>query len=160
MRSTVMIGAAVAVMMATGIAMPRTAQARDQQSTTDFVGKWDRDKDQTLDLAEVNRAAATRFTQLDRDKDGTLDKKEAAKAGVARDEFAKFDRDNDGTLDRKEYRAAVEQHFKAADRDKDGSIDEAELGTPEGQALHRFLSPAGAQTASRAHAGQGGAATR
>jgi Ca2+-binding EF-hand superfamily protein len=157
MKSPVLIAAAFAT-VALGLSAP--SQARDQKSNAaDFVKKWDPDKDGTLDLAEVKKAATARFKQLDPDKDGTLDQKEAAKAGIGKADFAKADPDNDGTIDLNEYLALVEQRFNAANPDNDGTIDEAELKTPAGQALLRMLSRSGAPK-STARAERSGSTTR
>jgi len=57
------------------VASPFVLQAR-ADSATNAVAAWDTDHDGTLDLAEVNKAAAAEFDKLDVDHDGTLDMKE------------------------------------------------------------------------------------
>jgi hypothetical protein len=54
---------------------PVALQAR-ADSATDGIAMWDQDHDGTLDLAEINKAAAAEFDKLDVDHDGTLDMKE------------------------------------------------------------------------------------
>ncbi len=58
-------------------------------SAADVVKSLDTDGDGTLDLAEIQKAAAVRFDALDPDHDGTIDKKEAAKAHITAAEFGK-----------------------------------------------------------------------
>jgi Ca2+-binding EF-hand superfamily protein len=66
-----------------------------------FIQQWDPDKDGTLSLDEVKKAAEAKFDALDKDKDGTLDAKEL-RGLVSKSEMAKLDPDKDGTLDKKE----------------------------------------------------------
>jgi EF hand len=102
----------------------------------DLVKMFDTDKDGTLDLAEVKKAASDLFTKLDRDHDGTLDKRELAGRLSAKELAAA---DHDGTLTADEYLAVVEQRFNAADPDKDGTLDAKELNSGAGRALLRLL---------------------
>jgi hypothetical protein len=104
----------------------------------DLVRMFDTDKDGTLDLAEVKKAASGLFTKLDRDHDGTLDKRELA-GRLSAKELAAADPDHDGTLTADEYLAVVEQRFNAADPDKDGTLDAKELNSGAGRALVRLL---------------------
>jgi Ca2+-binding EF-hand superfamily protein len=103
-----------------------------------FIQQWDPDKDGTLSLDEVKKAAEARFDALDKDKDGTLDAKEL-RGLVSKSEFTKLDPDKDGTLDKTEYQALVAQRFQAADPDKDGTLDKKELNSRAGKALMRLL---------------------
>jgi hypothetical protein len=98
----------------------------------------DTDKDGTVDLAEVKKAASDLFAKLDRDHDGTLDKRELAGRLSARD-LAAADPDHDGTLTKDEYLAVVEQRFNAANSDSDGTLDAKELATKAGRSLLRLL---------------------
>lgn len=102
------------------------------------IRTFDTDKDGTLDLAEVKKAASALFAKLDRDHDGTVDKRELAGRLSAR-ELAAADPDHDGTLTAEEYLAVVEQRFNAANPDKDGTLDIKELNSRAGQALLRLL---------------------
>jgi len=74
------------------------------------VSKYDRDSDQTLDLAEVNTAAS-----------------------------ARFERNHDGTLSKDEYLALVQKMFRQADVDHDGTLDAKELHSTAGQRLQRLI---------------------
>jgi hypothetical protein len=98
----------------------------------------DTDKDGTVDLAEVKKAASDLFAKLDRDHDGTLDKRELAGRLSAKD-LAAADPDHDGTLTKDEYLAVVEQRFNAANSDSDGTLDAKELATKAGRSLLRLL---------------------
>jgi EF hand len=107
-------------------------------SAANPIKLFDTDKDGTLDLAEVKKAASALFAKLDRDHDGTLDKRELA-GRLSAKEFAVADPDHDGTLTAAEYLAVVEQRFNAANPDKDGTLDARELNTRAGQALLQLL---------------------
>jgi Ca2+-binding EF-hand superfamily protein len=98
----------------------------------------DPDRDGTLDLREVKRAASALFHKLDGDKDGTLTLKEL-RGRLGRAEFRKADPDRDGTLSKREYLAVVEGRFRAANPDRDGTLDARELASPRGRALLRLL---------------------
>src|ERR1700738_4915987 len=99
---------------------------------------FDTDKEGTLDLAEVKKAASALFAKLDRDHDGTLDRRELA-GRLSAGELAAADPDHDGTLTADEYLAIVEQRFNAANADSDGTLDAKELATKAGQKLMRLL---------------------
>ena len=114
--------------------LPAPAAAR----RGDPIRMFDTDKDGTLDLAEVKKAASALFAKLDRDHDGSLDKRELA-GRLAAGELAAADPDHDGTLTQDEYLAVVEQRFNAADPDKDGTLDRKELNSKAGQALLHLL---------------------
>jgi Ca2+-binding EF-hand superfamily protein len=99
---------------------------------------FDTDNDDTLDLAEVKKAASALFAKLDPDHDGTLDAREL-RGRLSAKELAAADPDHDGTLTLDEYLAVVEQRFNAANPDKDGTLDAKELSSPAGRALLRLL---------------------
>lgn len=98
----------------------------------------DSDHDDTLDQAEVRRAAEAKFDKLDIDHDGTIDRTEAG-SRFGKNAFGKADSDSDGTLDKAEYLSVVDARFKAADSDKDGTVSVAELQTKSGRALARLV---------------------
>jgi Ca2+-binding EF-hand superfamily protein len=103
-----------------------------------FIQQWDPDRDGTLDINEIRKAAEARFDSLDRSKDGKLDRKEAAGVVSAR-EFSAANPDKDATLEKNEYMVLVEARFKAANPDNDGTLDAKELASPAGRALMRLL---------------------
>ncbi len=105
----------------------------------DVVKTLDADSDGTIDLAEAQKAAGTKFDALDADHDGTIDKKEAAVAHITGGQLAKADSDKDATLDKTEYLALVQARFTKADTDHDGTLTAAELATPAGKALTALL---------------------
>jgi hypothetical protein len=93
---------------------------------------------QTLDLAQVKRAADAYFAKLDKDGDGTVDAVELR--GVITPAALKAaDPDNDGTLSKREYLALAEKLFRAADANHDGTVTAAELATQAGQRLLRVI---------------------
>src|SRR5215831_12683204 len=103
------------VVVALIMALPLALEAR-ADSSTQLIAMWDADHDKTLDLTEVNKAAAAEFDKLDVDHDGTLDMKELGHR-MTRAEFLAADKDRDGTLDKAEYEAIVTERFHAAERD-------------------------------------------
>lgn len=131
----------VAVVLFVAIA-PLAAYAQGKPpaagSVDAFLQQWDPDKDGTLSLDEVKKAAEAKFDALDKDKDGTLDLKELRNL-VAKNDFTKADPDKDGTLDKTEYQALVAARFQAADPDKDGTLDKKELSSRAGKALLKLL---------------------
>jgi Ca2+-binding EF-hand superfamily protein len=102
------------------------------------IKMFDPDNDGTLDLAEVQQAAAATFAKLERDKDGTLDAREL-RGRISAKQLAAADPDRDGTLTQDEYLALAGQLFKATDPDNDGTLDAKELGSPAGRALLRLM---------------------
>jgi Ca2+-binding EF-hand superfamily protein len=128
------VGIVAAVMIATApLALPARAD-----NTTEVIAMWDQDHDGTLDLNEINKAAAAEFDKLDVDHDGTLDMKELGHR-VTRAEFLAADKDKDGTLDKAEYESIVAERFRAANPDKDATIEGKELQTAAGRRLMELL---------------------
>jgi Ca2+-binding EF-hand superfamily protein len=114
------------------------AQSAGATPGSGIVSKYDKDSDQTLDLAEVKDAASAHFDKLDKDADGTLDSKEVKRV-IGAKTFKAADPDNDGTLSKDEYLALVERLFKKADVDNDGTLTAAELKSPSAHALKRLI---------------------
>lgn len=98
----------------------------------------DTDKDHTLSLSEVLKAAARKFARMDMDHDKTLDPDEMVGIMTHQNAIA-TDRDYDGTLDHSEYLALTRTLFQAADEDHDGTLDSDELSTTAGVALVALL---------------------
>lgn len=99
----------------------------------------DRDRDGTIDLDEVKRAAALLFGQLDRQRTGKLSRAQLGRGRMTLAEFSWADRDHDGTLTKDEYLALVERQFRAADLDRDGTVSAAEFKARSGLPLRRLL---------------------
>lgn len=102
------------------------------------IAMFDTDKDGTLDLDEVKKAASALFAKLDRDHDETLEQGEL-KGRLNAKQLSAADPDHDGKLTLDEYLAVVEQRFHAADQDNDGTLDAKELSSRAGQALLHLL---------------------
>lgn len=94
--------------------------------------------DGTLDLAQMEAAAAAAFEKLNKDGDTTLDYSEA-KERLSRDAFLAADPDADKTLSKQEYVEMAEKLFNAADTNNNGVLDAKELRSHAGQALLRLL---------------------
>jgi Ca2+-binding EF-hand superfamily protein len=107
-------------------------------SAPGVVAKYDKDSDQTLDLAEVKAAASAHFDKLDKNADGTLDSKEVAGV-IGQKTFKSADPDNDGTLSKDEYLALVEKLFNKVDVDHDGTLSVQELKSKTAHALKRLI---------------------
>ena len=125
------------VVVALIMALPVALKAR-ADSSTQLIAMWDSDHDKTLDLAEVNKAAAAEFDKLDVDHDDTLDMRELGHR-ITRAEFLAADKDRDGTLDKEEYEAIVTERFHATNRDNDTTIEAKELRTRAGRRLLALL---------------------
>jgi hypothetical protein len=108
------------------------------QSASDVVAKYDKDNDQTLDLKEVQAAAAAHFDKLNKDSDTTLEANEV-KGVLGPHAFQAADTNHDGSLTKDEYLALVEKLFLKADTNHDGTLDAAELKTKSGRALKRLI---------------------
>jgi hypothetical protein len=128
-----LITAAVAL-----VVIPFLAPSARADSVSAFLAKWDPDHDQTLELAEINKAADAQFDKLDLDHDGTLSRKELGHR-VTKAEFEAADTDHDGKLEKAEYETIVARRFKAANPDNDETIDIAELKTAAGRRLLQLL---------------------
>lgn len=99
----------------------------------------DRDRDGTIDLEEVKRAAALLFERLDRHRTGRLSRTQLGRGRMTVAEFSWADRDHDGTVTKDEYLALVERQFRAADLDHDGTVSRAEFKARSGLPLRRLL---------------------
>ena len=99
---------------------------------------YDADHDGTLDLAEMEAAAAAAFNRLNSDADRTLDYTEA-KGSINKKAFMGGDPDNDGTLTKEEYLRLAEKLFNGADLNKDGVLDARELNSCAGRTLQKLL---------------------
>lgn len=128
--AAILVGAPLALFAGSALARP--------VATERTLARLDPDKDGTLDLREVRRAASALFLRLDEDNDGTLTFQELRRR-LRRADFRKADPDRDGTMSQREYLALVARRFRAADADRDGTLDARELASPRGQALLRLL---------------------
>jgi hypothetical protein len=135
MSRTSLVAATLAVALSLSCFSP--AALADPPSN-DVVSKYDRDKDKTLDIAEVKAAAAAHFDKLDRDGDQTLESNEVKKI-LGPKAFKAADTDHDGTLSKDEYLALVEKLFHEADTDHDGTLTAEELKSKSGRALQRLI---------------------
>ena len=93
------------------------------------IQELDSDKDLTLDLSEVRKAAGDMFDRLERDHDGTIEPKEIGPR-ISKRDFASADADHDGTLTKDEYVALAEKLFRAADVGGHGELGERSFKRP------------------------------
>jgi EF hand len=114
---------------------PLIPQAR-ADSASDVIAMWDPDHDGTLDLAEINKAAAAEFDKLDLDHDGTLDMKELGQH-VASAEFQAADQGRHARQGRICIDCSLRVH--AANPDNDATIDAKELRTAASAPLMELL---------------------
>jgi len=96
-----------------------------QAAGGDFGG-LDRDKNGTLEQAEVEEAAPEVFKKADGSGDGTLDRNEFKAAGGSSARFDLIDADKNGRIDPDEFREAMIERFKQVDTGRDGRIDTQE----------------------------------
>jgi len=108
------------------------------QARQSAIQALDTDKDGTLDLDEVTKAAEAVFVRLNKDQDDTLDREELGSLLTAQ-EFVAADPDKDSTLTKEEYVALATKLFKQADVDGDGKLEAKELNSKAGRALLRLI---------------------
>src|SRR5215471_18675003 len=92
------------------IAIPTQAQA-ERFNVEAFIQQWDADRDGTLSLEEVRKAATARFEALDRRHKGILTRTQLA--GVLTfQQFREANADKQGALDLNEFLSVVEKLFR------------------------------------------------
>ena len=94
----------------------------------------DRDRDGTLDIDEVKRAAAAKFDELDTEHLGVV-RTAKLRRRLSRSELAA----HKGEISKNDYLAIVQKRFDAADADHDGTLSRAEFRSLAGLALRRLL---------------------
>lgn len=123
-------GAALAAIALT--ATPAFAQSK--MSGADIIKKYNKDNDQTLELAEVINLGVKLFQEINPDGDTTLESNETA-GRITEKDWQRANKDGDKTLEMDEWLSILRKRFAKANPDKDGSLDAAELDTPAGQAV-------------------------
>src|SRR5262249_21379856 len=119
------------------IAIPTQAQA-ERFNVEAFIQQWDADRDGTLSLEEVKKAATARFEALDRRHKGILTRTQLAGV-LSFQQFREANADKQGALDLNEFLSVVEKLFRAADKDNDGTLDKKELESSAGKALLKLF---------------------
>lgn len=105
-----------------------------------FIQTYDTDRDGTVSLEEIDKAAEARFRIVDADHDGTVDQKEIAPVGLSDQDFTTFDGDDkDKKIQKSEYMAMVKQRFAAANPNKNKELGKDELSSTAGQDLMRLV---------------------
>jgi Ca2+-binding EF-hand superfamily protein len=132
-RRTLVLGVLVC-----GGALPWEVPAFARSSRPASFAAIDADRDGTLDLDEVKKAAAALFDKLDADHDGTLTRRELRRPLSAAD-LGSGQAEKQGTLTKEDFLAIVERRFQAADTDHDGTLSPAEFRSRAGLALWRLL---------------------
>jgi len=99
---------------------------------------FNRDSDQTLEIAEVIDAATRLFAQINSDGDLTLERKEV-EGRLTDADWKAVNKDNDNTLEMDEWLTIVRQRFNAADANKDGKLTVQELDSAPGQLLIKLI---------------------
>lgn len=127
MKLTLKIGAAVA-------AFAFAATPALAATGADVIKSINKDKDDTLEIAEVIHAGVVTFAAINPDGDTTLESGET-KGRLTEKDWKKANKDGDDTLEADEYLQIVRARFKAADANKDGKLSAAELDSKAGQAL-------------------------
>jgi hypothetical protein len=107
-------------------------------SGVEALKHFNRDSDQTLEIAEVIAAATELFHQLDTNNDMTLSVKETA-GRLTADEWKIVNKDEDQSLELDEWLTIVRQRFNAADVNKNGKLTAQELDSPVGQSLIKLI---------------------
>jgi EF hand len=130
-RRVLLVPAAILVM----ILMASSAWAI---SGVEALKYFNRDSDQTLEIAEVIAAATKLFHQLDTNNDMTLSSKETA-GRLTEDEWKIVNKDEDQSLELDEWLTIVRQRFNAADTNKNGKLTAQELDSPADQSLIKLI---------------------
>ena len=109
----------------------------------DVLKMFNRDSDQTLEIAEVINAAAKVFAQISPehgypDNHLTLERKET-EGRLTDDDWKAVNKDNDNTLEMDEWLTIARQRFNAADANKDGKLTVQELDSAAGQLLIKLI---------------------
>ncbi len=94
-----------------------------------LIGRFDANKNGTLEASEVPDRMKEHFAEIDTNKDGSLSKEElvARFQGMADHHFAEKDKNGDGMLDAIEVGPERWQHLSAADTNGDGKVSKEEL---------------------------------
>lgn len=129
MNFRIAAGAAIAVAL---ISAPAVAQTK--MSGAEIIKKYNKDKDETLELAEVINLGVKLFEEINPDGDTTLESNETA-GRITEKDWKRANKDGDKTLEMDEWLSILRKRFEKANPDKDGSLDAAELDTPAGQAV-------------------------
>lgn len=106
--------------------------AQTKMSGAEVLKKYNKDGDQTLELAEVIHLGSKLFHEINPDGDTTLESNETA-GRITDKEWKQANKDGDKTLEMDEWLSILRKRFNKANPDKDGSLDAAELDTPAGQ---------------------------
>lgn len=128
MNFRIVAGAAVAVLALA--AAPAFAQTK--MSGAEVIKKYNKDNDQTLELAEVINLGVKLFEEINPDGDTTLESNETT-GRITEKDWKQANKDGDKTLEMDEWLSILRKRFNKANPDKDGSLDAAELDTPAGQ---------------------------
>lgn len=128
MNVRIAAGAAVAALAL--IASPAVAQTK--MTGAEVLAKYNKDGDNTLELAEVIHLGSKLFSEINPDGDTTLESGETAGRLTEKD-WKQANKDGDKTLEMDEWLSILRKRFNKANPDKDGSLDAAELDTPAGQ---------------------------
>jgi len=94
--------------------------------------------DATVTQADVEKAAADRFTQMDANHDGSLSVDEQPFGG------RRFGGGEPGPMSKDQFVASQVQRFQRQDADKDGKLTKAERDAFRAQMMQRFQQGGGA----------------
>ena len=126
-RRMISLGVVAAVSLAaTGSAFALTGK--------EFLSKYNKDKDNTVEIVEAIALGTKVFKAINPDKDKTLEAAET-KGRLTDEDWAAVNKDGDKTLELDEWLIIVRKRFNDADANKDGKLTEAELDAPAGQQL-------------------------
>jgi Ca2+-binding EF-hand superfamily protein len=118
---------------------PPVSELRAQRPNINaFLERYDTDRDGTLSLDEIKKAAVERFKALDRKHKGHLTRSQLGGL-LTFQQFRKADKDKSRTIDQQEFLTTVEALFQKADVDHDGTLDKKELGAAPGKTLRRLF---------------------
>ncbi|GLK77909.1 hypothetical protein GCM10008171_31630 [Methylopila jiangsuensis] len=110
------------------------AMAQTIPSGADVLKTYNKDGDDTLELAEVIHLSAKLYNEINPDGDSTLEPDET-KGRLTASDWKKANKDGDKTLEVDEWLSIARKRFAAADKNKDGKLTAAELDSKAGRGV-------------------------
>jgi len=129
----------IALLIFTMSVGPASAGPGHGHSKGRFMAFFDTNGDGSVNMAEFNSAAMSRFNRIDADNSGLISKDEfkayvrSRKAERKLRRFKRIDTNGNGTVERQEFlahkQAKAERRFTRMDKNGDGSVSQKELAS-------------------------------
>ncbi|GLK79921.1 hypothetical protein [Methylopila turkensis] len=115
------------------VAAPAYAQTKTVTGA-EVLKTYNKDGDDTLEIAEVIHLASKLYAEINPDGDSTLEPDETEGRLSAAD-WKRANKDGDDTLEMDEWLSIARKRFNAADKNKDGKLTAAELDSKAGRGV-------------------------